>query len=241
MPRPTSYAVFCFEKKNASTRIKTGETTGRFAGGDWSEHDGGVVVASMDGATNADDGADQGGSLGPWARGERCGFVSVRPRTKSTLFPYTTLFRSWERAGADASSAGMVDAGFLLNRSSDQIGRAVQQECRDRPRMPSSALKKKTPARESKQAKPLDGLLAVTGVSMMAGLLSRRWTERPTRTTAQIKEGLSGLGLEASAAVSSAYDRVRNLHSFPTRRSSDLGSVLVLMLPLLVWLTPDSC
>src|SRR5699024_12447126 len=28
-------------------------------------------------------------------------------------FPYTTLFRSaWERAGADASSAGMVDAGF---------------------------------------------------------------------------------------------------------------------------------
>src|SRR5207244_12455181 len=41
----------------------------------------------------------------------------------STLFPYTTLFRSylaaafpelnaWERAGADASSAGMVDAGF---------------------------------------------------------------------------------------------------------------------------------
>src|SRR5207247_9438412 len=49
-----------------------------------------------------------------------------------TLFPYTTLFRSadkgkdtgdylaaafpelnaWERAGADASSAGMVDAGF---------------------------------------------------------------------------------------------------------------------------------
>src|SRR5947199_2738430 len=29
---------------------------------------------------------------------------------RSTFFPYTTLFRS--RAGADASSAGMVDAGF---------------------------------------------------------------------------------------------------------------------------------
>src|SRR5207302_10285353 len=28
---------------------------------------------------------------------------------------------------------------FLLNRSSDQIGRAVQQECRDRSRMLSSA------------------------------------------------------------------------------------------------------
>src|SRR5690606_40418280 len=40
---------------------------------------------------------------------------------------------AWERAGADASSAGMVD----------EIGRAVQQECRDRARMPSSACKKK--------------------------------------------------------------------------------------------------
>src|SRR5207245_6892010 len=36
---------------------------------------------------------------------------------------------AWERAGADASSA--------------EIGRAVQQECRDRSRMPSSAGKKK--------------------------------------------------------------------------------------------------
>src|SRR5437764_13882408 len=57
-------------------------------------------------------------------------FVMIRPPPRSTLFPYTTLFRSkgkdtrdylaaafpelnaWERAGADASSAGMVDAGF---------------------------------------------------------------------------------------------------------------------------------
>src|SRR5438477_12566681 len=70
--------------------------------------------------------------------------ISITPQpTISTLFPYTTLFRSldlvglggksaadkgkdtrdylaaafpelnaWERAGADASSAGMVDAGF---------------------------------------------------------------------------------------------------------------------------------
>src|SRR5436190_15493558 len=35
----------------------------------------------------------------------------LRRPPSSTLFPYTTLFRS-ERAGADASSAGMVDAGF---------------------------------------------------------------------------------------------------------------------------------
>src|SRR5438132_13563983 len=50
-------------------------------------------------------------------------FIILLP-PRSTLFPYTTLFRSdylaaafpelnaWERAGADASSAGMVDAGF---------------------------------------------------------------------------------------------------------------------------------
>src|SRR5207249_11183149 len=34
-------------------------------------------------------------------------FLILRPPPRSTLFPYTTLFRS-----ADASSAGMVDAGF---------------------------------------------------------------------------------------------------------------------------------
>src|SRR2546423_3973125 len=101
----------------------------------------------------------------------------IRRPPRSTLFPYTTLFRSksaadkgkdtrdylaaafpelnaWERAGADASSAGMVDAGFenqkeltkmqLDNQRKHQhqhapkIGRAVQQECRDRSRMPSS-------------------------------------------------------------------------------------------------------
>src|SRR5262249_62167087 len=34
-------------------------------------------------------------------------FLMIRRPPRSTLFPYTTLFRS-----ADASSAGMVDAGF---------------------------------------------------------------------------------------------------------------------------------
>src|SRR5207248_8928523 len=55
---------------------------------------------------------------------------------------------AWERAGADASSAGMVDAGFEnqkeLTKMQLEIGRAVQQECRDRPRMPSSAGRKKS-------------------------------------------------------------------------------------------------
>src|SRR5436189_5091710 len=57
--------------------------------------------------------------------------LMIRQPPRSTLFPYTTLFdldkgkdtrdylaaafpelNAWERAGADASSAGMVDAGF---------------------------------------------------------------------------------------------------------------------------------
>src|SRR5260370_29383113 len=71
----------------------------------------------------------------------------IRRPPRSTLFPYTTLFRSglggksaadkgkdtrdylaaafpelnaWERAGADASSAGMVDAGNAAARRSEE-------------------------------------------------------------------------------------------------------------------------
>src|SRR5438270_10574957 len=67
----------------------------------------------------------------------------IRRPPRSTLFPYTTLFRSksaadkgkdtrdylaaafpelnaWERAGADASSAGMVDAGFENQDNQDR-------------------------------------------------------------------------------------------------------------------------
>src|SRR5438477_13115519 len=111
----------------------------------------------------------------------------VRRPPRSTLFPYTTLFRSvsdklldlvglggksaadkgkdtrdylaaafpelnaWERAGADASSAGMVDAGFenqkgltkmqLDNQKEiaemqNEDRKRVQQECGDRGGMP---------------------------------------------------------------------------------------------------------
>src|SRR5689334_24177734 len=80
-------------------------------------------------------------------------FMILRP-PRSTLFPYTTLFRSlvglgcksaadkgkdtrdylaaafpelnaWERAGADASSAGMVDAGF---RSEERFSRNAETD-----------------------------------------------------------------------------------------------------------------
>src|SRR5437660_6867180 len=98
----------------------------------------------------------------------------IRRPPRSTLFPYTTLFRSagtsavsdklldlvglggksaadkvkdtrdylaaafpelnaWERAGADASSAGMVDAGFenqkeLTKRSEERFSRNAETE-----------------------------------------------------------------------------------------------------------------
>src|SRR5437870_13762144 len=120
-------------------------------------------------------------------------FVMLRPPPRSTLFPYTTLFRSSEimrqmltqaqtagqyftndqikemtrkvsaevdlvhqqtqnqrygssHIGATAkdisnvvtdAASGVVDIRNIL--CSSEIGRAVQQECRDRSRMPSSA------------------------------------------------------------------------------------------------------
>src|SRR5690554_2604421 len=66
----------------------------------------------------------------------RLGGKSAADKGKDTRDYLAAAFpelNAWERAGADASSAGMVDAGF------EKIGRAVQQECRDRARMPSSA------------------------------------------------------------------------------------------------------
>src|SRR5439155_25662468 len=88
--------------------------------------------------------------------------ISRRPPT-STLFPYTTLFRSGgyytvkdcvtidvlpRTPGNNVYVGFMVWSNFtatkcrgLVSVKLDQtkIGRAVQQECRDRSRMPSSA------------------------------------------------------------------------------------------------------
>src|SRR5438045_5651980 len=74
----------------------------------------------------------------------------------STLFPYTTLFRSKvrpnhetniniiaRRTGKDVNSHTVLDG--IITTIMDcvtKIGRAVQQECRDRSRMPSSAYTK---------------------------------------------------------------------------------------------------
>src|SRR5438874_12129759 len=70
-------------------------------------------------------------------------FLMIRRPPRSTLFPYTTLFRSvfcklfnWRRLRTRRPKLGStLPVGSVRN----QIGRAVQQECRDRSRMPSSA------------------------------------------------------------------------------------------------------
>src|SRR5437763_3742833 len=51
----------------------------------------------------------------------------------------------------DNNTVGMGDAGIKSAiQGSNEIGRAVQQECRDRSRMPSSACKKKLLSSETK-------------------------------------------------------------------------------------------
>src|SRR5690554_7839096 len=78
-------------------------------------------------------------------------FLMIRRPPRSTLFPYTTLFRSgvvdifhgidkavadtWNNFWKDGKADGIGNS--FINTM--KIGRAVQQECRDRSRMPSSA------------------------------------------------------------------------------------------------------
>src|SRR5437870_12982235 len=94
----------------------------------------------------------------------RCSYVlPIRRPQRSTLFPYTTLFRSEKTVtqfcrklaaerplkdirdeynypknkGIKDECSRLLEASTMKSRR--EIGRAVQQECRDRSRMPSSA------------------------------------------------------------------------------------------------------
>src|SRR5438067_10781530 len=90
----------------------------------------------------------------------------IRRPPRSTLFPYTTLFRSnaWERAGADASSAGMVDAGFENQKELTKIRRQPYQDRKSgsagMPRPISYAVfclkKKKTKKKKEKNSRKKD-------------------------------------------------------------------------------------
>src|SRR5205823_7085189 len=75
----------------------------------------------------------------------------IRPPPRSTLFPYTTLFRSFKLAPSVCRMTFPILASLLVRLEAKKIGRAVQQECRDRSRMPSSAGKKKKEAPSSRR------------------------------------------------------------------------------------------
>src|SRR5436853_5779130 len=62
--------------------------------------------------------------------------IRVNRAKKSGMVNITSSVNSRERSGINTT--GYIDHAAFL-----EIGRAVQQECRDRSRMPSSALKKK--------------------------------------------------------------------------------------------------
>src|SRR5205809_4803144 len=83
----------------------------------------------------------------------------IRRPPISTLFPYTTLFRSVDKQASQfvhipgLSYSGvksptecpqsLFESHFASRQSLSEIGRAAQQECRDRFRMLFSAWKKK--------------------------------------------------------------------------------------------------
>src|SRR5438309_11980785 len=67
-------------------------------------------------------------------------FLMIRRPPRSTLFPYTTLFRSLVRFESSSVPTTLPTAYDVYPLDgTEEIGRAVQQECRDRSRMPSSA------------------------------------------------------------------------------------------------------
>ena len=61
----------------------------------------------------------------------------------------------------------------------------------------------------AEQEQPLGMLLAVTGASMLLGLLTRGLTNRAKRPATQLKEGLIGIGREAGASLASALGRAK--------------------------------
>src|SRR2546430_2288878 len=83
-------------------------------------------------------------------------FLMIRRPPRSTLFPYTTLFRSiielnalhTKRQNLFQELDAVIHLLMEAKHWDNQIGRAVQQECRDRSRMPSSARKKKKKYRD---------------------------------------------------------------------------------------------
>src|SRR5256884_251676 len=113
---------------------------------------------------------------------------------------------AWERAGADASSAGMVDAGFENQKELTKMQLDNQKEIAEM---------------QDNHEYPLDRKSGSAGMPRPISTLFPYTTLFRSASLPLIKERILVI--------------ILLLHFL----SLMLGSVLVLMLPLLVWLTPD--
>src|SRR4051794_30519954 len=100
MPRPISYAVFCLKKKNRRRHRLSAELTER-AG----EDVGGDLVGVRVGACKTFAGTFGAGRAAAYPSLFFFFFLMIRRPPRSTLFPYTTLFRSQAKNLGSASKA----------------------------------------------------------------------------------------------------------------------------------------
>src|ERR1039458_9719227 len=83
-----SYAVFCLKKKNRFLKTSCAERQFPATGGNFS-----ASISTMSADT---------------ARSSICFFLMIRRPPRSTLFPYTTLFRSREGGRKDREPSGQL-------------------------------------------------------------------------------------------------------------------------------------
>jgi membrane protein len=106
--------------------------------------------------------------------------------------------------GEARAQQGLAPAGFPS--MSDKSG--VTEPKREMLPRPEPRVLEDVPPR-AEQEQPLGVLLAITGISMVIGLLSRGWAQRTKRPSTQLKEGLIGLGREAGVSLASALGRAK--------------------------------
>src|SRR5438270_139816 len=165
----------------------------------------------------------------------------IRHPQTSTLFPYTTLFRSgkdtrdylaaafpelnaWERAGADASSAGMVDAGFENQKELTKMQLDNQKEIAEM---------------QNETQKEIAGRSEERRVGKECRYRWAPYHKKKKKNTSEWNEHIYYYYSFFFFKQKTAYEIGLGIPAEPLFRSLMLGSVLVLMLPLLVWLTPD--
>src|SRR3990172_3856972 len=80
-------------------------------------------------------------------------FLMIRRPPRSTLFPYTTLFRSKSRSKFRLESATRLhEGGIASNRASARRGEYVPGPCTHRPSHHESQLSSKSPSYPAREA-----------------------------------------------------------------------------------------